>query len=894
MLASIAISVASPPPRSPCTCPPPDIAKLSHKVHIWVSGAVRGQRPLYDHYHHHHAVTLAVVGHIQHLDDRVRRLGLAAQLAGGPCGPATHPSTTGHPGSAIGTPSPLDGGGRGNNNSNHRMGRRYESPRRTGTGAYHHHQQQPHHPGDSHSQHGSSDTGTSTRESECSEEHSPTSPAVSPLISQSKLYDSLAAELREKLSGGVPLLLPTKEYGGSTDKSSPTLATEAANRRIRNGGVCLTGGTNTPSTGHNKHGVSSRGSSGIGSDLAPSPERHDPQSSSEDEWVNDQETAMHGSSHNLVGSRPTTRDSRGGYRDEIPGPVTRMSQYRDPGPPTAYLYPNVRDEAPIQAARNRHHHQRSSSREENRSLQGSVNSHEEEVKPIITNHTPRFRNPFKSTEETYVVEERRSKKVLGGGHGQEGKKYHDERMIDQQPAVGRGRGGRGSYPPEDRIEEPAPPTAGGGRYFEDEYERERANAYRENLTDRQKYREIVTDGSGKGYRKEYDRRGPAMGYGEPQHHRGEYHREYSPERTVPVATAVPGMQSAGRRKDVAPAQHERQDFKIEREAYQQRGHGPAPTNAVRSSRESSGYKVDRTGTGAGHQRYSRSEDQHDGGGGSHAMYRDGRHAGDRGHDSPRTGYKMADKYEERWRQEAMAAGVQDRYVDPEPVTATAHRRPYHREEQSKHTPAPVAVESWKGGTEVPRKKSVEIRTSSPESTMHRISPKDRFQTAKEKFQQMERERHEQERLEQERLERERLLHSKRTVEVHASAIPARRGSLEPTAVSSHDSNGWSSPDEEEEEEEDEEEDLPHTRGGRGSNGGSSDRRGPVSYRELSPAERYPGLDREPPPPGRGGRMMPAKSLSNLVKGYRHSYAEPRPPPVSRSSGRVGLAAVNPY
>uniref|UniRef100_A0A182FQY7 Uncharacterized protein n=2 Tax=Anopheles albimanus TaxID=7167 RepID=A0A182FQY7_ANOAL len=800
-------------------------------------------------------------------------LGLAAQLAGGPCGPATHPSTG--TGSAIGTTTPLDAGGRGNN----RMGRRYESPRRSGA-AYHH---QPHHPGDVHSQHGSSDTGTSTRESECSEEHSPTSPAVSPLISQSKLYDSLAAELREKLSGGVPLLLPTKEYGGSTDKSSPTLATEATNRRIRNGGVCLTGGTNTPSTGHNKHGVSSRGSSGIGSDLAPSPERHDPQSSSEDEWVNDQEPALHGSSHNLVGSR-ATRDSRG-YRDELPGPVTRMSQYRE-APPTAYLYPNVRDEAPIQAARN-HHHQRSSSREENRSLQGSVNSHEEEVKPIITNHTPRYRNPFKSTEEAYVVEERRSKKVP------ESKKYHDERMIEQQPAVGRGRGGGRSYPPEDRIEEPAPL---GGRYFEDEYERERANAYRENLTDRQKYREIVSDGSGKGYRKEYDRRGAPIGYGEPQHHRGEYHhRDYSPERPVPVANG------AGRSKHVqAPPQHERQDFKIEREAYQQqRGHAPTmPTNPVgRSSRESSGYKVERTGAGAvvgaGHQRYSRSDDQHDGA--PHGMYRDGRHGVERGHDSPRTGYKMADKYEERWRQEALAVGVQDRYADPEPATSTAHRRPYHREEQPKHTTAPGPVESWKASAEVPRKKSVEIRTSSPESTMHRISPKDRFQTAKEKFQQMERERHEQERLEQERLERERLLHSKRTVEVHTSAMPPRRGSLEPTAVSSHDSNGWSSPDDEEEEEEDdeEEEELPHTRGGRSSNGGSSDRRGPVSYRELSPAERYPGLDREPPPPGRA-RMMPAKSLSNLVKGYRHSYAEPRPPPVSRSSGRVGLAAVNPY
>lgn len=41
------------------------------------------------------------------------------------------------------------------------------------------------------------------------------------------------------------------------------------------------------------------------------------------------------------------------------------------------------------------------------------------------------------------------------------------------------------------------------------------------------------------------------------------------------------------------------------------------------------------------------------------------------------------------------------------------------------------------------------------------------------------------------------------------------------------------------------------------------------------------------------RMTPSKSLGNLVKGYRHSYAEPRAP-MPRNSGRVGLAAVNPF
>lgn len=45
--------------------------------------------------------------------------------------------------------------------------------------------------------------------------------------------------------------------------------------------------------------------------------------------------------------------------------------------------------------------------------------------------------------------------------------------------------------------------------------------------------------------------------------------------------------------------------------------------------------------------------------------------------------------------------------------------------------------------------------------------------------------------------------------------------------------------------------------------------------------------------GPNARMTSAKSLGNLVKGYRHSYAEPRNP-MPRNSGRVGLAAVNPF
>lgn len=108
--------------------------------------------------------------------------------------------------------------------------------------------------------------GTSTRESdECSEER--TSVDLSP--QQATIFDSLAAELRAKLNGnGPPLLLPPRDYDTVHRSKGNLAATEL--RRCRN--KLIVGAT--------KYGVSSRGSSGIGSDLAPSPERQENQSSS--------------------------------------------------------------------------------------------------------------------------------------------------------------------------------------------------------------------------------------------------------------------------------------------------------------------------------------------------------------------------------------------------------------------------------------------------------------------------------------------------------------------------------------------------------------------------------------------------------------------------------------
>lgn len=119
-----------------------------------------------------------------------------------------------------------------------------------------------------------SDTGTSTRESdEGSEER--TSVDLSP--TQPSIFDSLAAELRAKLNGnGPPLLLPPRDYDTMHRSKGNLAAIEL--RRCRN--KLIVGAQTNAEVNKKLHGISSRGSSGIGSDLAPSPERQEGQSSS--------------------------------------------------------------------------------------------------------------------------------------------------------------------------------------------------------------------------------------------------------------------------------------------------------------------------------------------------------------------------------------------------------------------------------------------------------------------------------------------------------------------------------------------------------------------------------------------------------------------------------------
>lgn len=116
-----------------------------------------------------------------------------------------------------------------------------------------------------------SDTGTSTRESECSEE-------LSPPLPKSSLYDSLAAELRAKLNGnGPPLLLPPRDYDTVHRSKGNLAATEL--RRCRNSLIVGDKVTKQQQLAA-LTSTRSRGSSGIGSDLAPSPERPEEHSSS--------------------------------------------------------------------------------------------------------------------------------------------------------------------------------------------------------------------------------------------------------------------------------------------------------------------------------------------------------------------------------------------------------------------------------------------------------------------------------------------------------------------------------------------------------------------------------------------------------------------------------------
>ena len=178
------------------------------------------------------------------------------------------------------------------------------------------------------------------------------------------------------------------------------------------------------------------------------------------------------------------------------------------------------------------------------------------------------------------------------------------------------------------------------------------------------------------------------------------------------------------------------------------------------------------------------------------------------------------------------------------------------------------------------------QSRSPE-TISKVSPKDRFHDAKEKFQAMERER---------TFIADKSHHQNRQMEPARRSVGearANNGLFEyPPVVMQrmppqHDRKfDWSSED-------DQPQIVRRSSGYRDGHSGQ-----PTSVNAM-PVDRY--MDKKPSRVqgngnGGGGGLGPAKSLGNLVKGYRHSYAEPRNNhhPLPRNSGRVGLAAVNPF
>jgi len=560
--------------------------------------------------------------------------------------------------------------------------RRYESPRRFDSSL-------------------GSDTGTSTRESECSEEHSP--PNTSPLVENTKLFDSLAAELRAKLNGnGPPLLLPPRDYDTVHRAQGNLAAIEL--RRCRN--TCIVG----PGVGKNvatKQVVSSRGSSGIGSDLAPSPERHDGQTSSDEDWVNDHQESV------IIMPATQTRNKK--LVEEKKQPLADRKKFKEPV--TSYIYPRepVAEKKPVPLPPQTRY-QRSSSRDGDTSPGGD----EEEVKPVLTKSVPiekRFREVFKIKD---YAEERR--------------KYSsdEDRMFieDLTPAK------------ELYKKQPAKPS---------KYSREME--YRGNKVDRQKYRET-----------------PQANYEDDDFGFRQVDRNQV-ERT----------------KSLKRYETRRDSFDEESSRYRNRSSEPTRYRDISPD----DYRVRNPYRQPEATPYQESIEK---------MMK-----------SPVMRYKSFEEAPARYERETEKWDKIESYPEDFPRI----KRPEERQRMNEH------------------------RT--PDSTLQKASPRDRFQNAKEKFQAMERERL------AKKQDQVKINQNRRSVERFES-LPAYPGA-------------WSSDDEA----------VPIPR---------------KSYKELPPKVRYPGLDRDPP-----SGMLPAKSLGNLVKGYRHSYAEPRNFP---RTGRVGLAAVNPY
>ncbi|KAJ0173112.1 hypothetical protein K1T71_011288 [Dendrolimus kikuchii] len=143
------------------------------------------------------------------------------------------------------------------------------------------------------------------------------------------LYDSLAAELKQKLSTGKsPILLPPRDYD--------TMHRQKGNLNNIDTRRCLN--QNIVGVNARRKLESSGGSSGIGSDLAPSPERneyprqHDNHSTSEEDWAESTAYMM----HEAFDASPPRR---------VPSP-RRAASPRRASPPRRTLSPRNYDRTP--------------------------------------------------------------------------------------------------------------------------------------------------------------------------------------------------------------------------------------------------------------------------------------------------------------------------------------------------------------------------------------------------------------------------------------------------------------------------------------------------------------------------------------------------------------------
>ncbi|XP_055909500.1 uncharacterized protein LOC129944226 [Eupeodes corollae] len=697
-----------------------------------------------------------------------------------------------------------------------------------------------------------SDTGNSTRESEGSEDRNGSPMSRSPPIIKQKgdLFDSLAAELRAKLNGnGPPLLLPPRDYD-TVHRSKGNLAAIEL-RRCRNS---LIVGASTPAGA--KQQMSSRGSSGIGSDLAPSPERQDINSSSEDEhWSNEADNSV-------IALKPSQ------IQMERKQPLNRKSAVQPPEDNYLRDLPSKPYNPSLTGGSSGGGAGSGSREKELRPIARPTQSwnKEDEIKPIIMrpsdydakfnrvlmdkhhddaaykershNYTPPEDTGFCKYKEDPAATTAAQKSSYDAHDG--GFHNHIDKMLKKKLSLER----KPSY----KVEEE-----------EDDYDSDVDHhipvqpavsvpmGYRkENLTDKQKFQEY----NGKKVKSypEPDRFGrhryvdPAdLPFTQPKTVSHQY-PSHSPEREREVQRPVERHRDRQRPTESRPRERELFSHSNERNPYRE----PSSIPYIESMEKMMKSQA---------MRYKSFEND------------------------PKAEYQP----------------------EMEKHLRISPRKSLPRSEKSSHVPEELDVEK-----EFSYSRKTQSRDPR-EFVNSNVTPKDRFKDAKEKFRAM---------------ERTRYISEEKEAQVHAPSriAPTSRNLQRRSSIEHADSgiryDDWSDEEEcpaphprsssrEQWEPARDANDLPreyHEMRSRDIPDSRTDHREYHHHREVrehirdpQPQREYRERPNEKRSDGYGpGAPLPisnSKSLSNLTKGYRHSYAEPA---FARSGGRVGLAAVNPY